>query len=65
MKKIPELGWVEGTFSVPADFDEMPAEELAQWQGDEDDPLREFRSPRSVGHADSSISRENGAVGGQ
>jgi prevent-host-death family protein len=46
-KKAPELGWAEGTFSVPSDFNESSAEELAQWEGDEGDPLREFRPPRS------------------
>ena len=47
-KKAPELGWAEGTFSVPEDFKEMSAEELAQWEGDAEDPLREFR-PRQSG----------------
>jgi antitoxin (DNA-binding transcriptional repressor) of toxin-antitoxin stability system len=42
-KKAPELGWAEGTFTVPADFNEMAAEELTPWEGDESDPLREFR----------------------
>jgi len=42
-KKAPELGWAEGAFTVPADFNEVAAEELAQWEGDENDPLQEFR----------------------
>lgn len=46
-KKAPELGWAEGTFTAPPDLSEMSAEELSQWEGDEDDPLREFRPPRS------------------
>jgi len=46
-KKTPELGWAEGTFAVPPDFDETSQEELAQWEGDEGDPLREFRPTRS------------------
>src|SRR4029434_5326266 len=45
-KKAPELGWAEGTFSVSADFNEPSPGELALWEGDEDDPLREFRPPR-------------------
>jgi prevent-host-death family protein len=46
-KKTPELGWAEGAFTVPADFNEASEEELAQWEGDEGDPLREFRPTRS------------------
>jgi prevent-host-death family protein len=46
-KKTPELGWAEGAFTVSADFNEMSDEELAQWEGDKDDPLREFRPIRS------------------
>ena len=45
-KKVPELGWAEGTFTVPADFDETSAEDLNQWEGDDADPLREFRPTR-------------------
>jgi prevent-host-death family protein len=43
VKKIPELGWAEGTFTVPEGFKEMSEEELAQWEGDKDDPLQKLR----------------------
>ena len=43
-KKTPELGWAEGTFAVPDDFKGISQEELAQWEGDADDPLADFRS---------------------
>jgi prevent-host-death family protein len=46
-KKTPELGWAEGTFTVPADFNEMLQEDLTQWEGDANDPLRKFRQTRS------------------
>jgi len=42
-KKTPELGWAKGTITIAADFDAMSAEELAAWEGDEKDPVREFR----------------------
>ena len=45
-KKVPELGWAEGIFTVPADFNEMSEEELSHWEGDKDDPLRELRPAR-------------------
>ena len=43
-KKVPQLGWAEGTFAVPDDFNETTEEELTQWEGDPDDPLRSLRS---------------------
>jgi prevent-host-death family protein len=46
-KKTPELGWAEGAFDVPADFNELPDEELIKWQGDENDPLRKYSPKRS------------------
>jgi prevent-host-death family protein len=39
-KKVPELGWAEGAFAIPNDFNETSEEELVQWEGDADDPLR-------------------------
>ena len=44
-KKTPELGWAEGAFVVPDDFEEeMSQEELARWEGDTEDPLADLRS---------------------
>jgi prevent-host-death family protein len=45
-KKVPELGWAEGTFTVPDDFDAMSDEDLAQWEGDKDDPLKRLRDKK-------------------
>jgi len=43
MKKKPaELGWAEGKFELPDDFKELSAEEIAAWEGDENDPLRKY-----------------------
>lgn len=42
-KKVPELGWAKGLGFVPADFKTMSGEELAQWEGEEGDPLRQYR----------------------
>ena len=45
-KKTPELGWAEGAFKVPADFSELPDEELIKWQGDDNDPLLKYSPKR-------------------
>ena len=45
-KKTPQLGWAEGAFDVPADFNELPAEELIKWEGDDKDPLRKYSPKR-------------------
>ena len=44
-KKVPQLGWAEGAYEVPADFNRLSKEELLQWEGDENDPLRKY-APR-------------------
>jgi prevent-host-death family protein len=41
-KKAPELGWADGTFRSPKDFNAGSDEELVQWYGDENDPLRKY-----------------------
>lgn len=46
-RKVPQLGWAEGGFEVPAGFKEMREQDLVQWVGDEDDPLRKY-DPASV-----------------
>jgi prevent-host-death family protein len=46
-KKTPELGWAEGAFNLPADFNELPEEDLIKWQGDENDPLGKYSPKRS------------------
>jgi len=48
-KKPPKLGWAEGAAKLPADFSQMSEQELAQWEGDEHDPLLKYapRKPRS------------------
>src|SRR5215831_11919116 len=48
-KKVPELGWAEGAFRVPRDFKEMSQEELKQWEGGPDDPLRKYAPARAKG----------------
>ena len=45
-KKTPELGWAEGAFEVPADFNELANEELIKWQGDNNDPLLKYSPKR-------------------
>lgn len=45
-KKAPKLGWAEGSFDVPADFNDLPDEELIKWEGDENDPLRKYAPKR-------------------
>lgn len=46
-KKTPELGWAEGASEVPADFNELPDDELIKWKGDDNDPLRKYSPKRS------------------
>jgi antitoxin (DNA-binding transcriptional repressor) of toxin-antitoxin stability system len=42
-KVIPEIGWAEGHGKIPSLFYEpMSPEELRQWEGDENDPLRKY-----------------------
>ena len=48
-KKVPELGWAEGAYKVPADFNEMTEDALTQWEGDEGDPLRKYARKRARG----------------
>jgi prevent-host-death family protein len=43
-QKMPELGWAEGKFSVPADLKTLSAPDLAAWQGDRNDPLLKYAS---------------------
>ena len=45
-KKIPQLGWAEGTFRVPGDFKKLANEELSRWEGDGNDPLRKYAPKR-------------------
>jgi antitoxin (DNA-binding transcriptional repressor) of toxin-antitoxin stability system len=44
-KKQPKLGWAEGRAKMPADFNQMSQTELAQWEGDVNDPLLKY-APR-------------------
>ena len=41
-KKVPQFDWAEGTGELPPIFNEMSEEELVQWKGDENDPLRKY-----------------------
>ena len=41
-KKPPELGWAEGIFETSVDLNELSEEELIEWEGDENDPLRKY-----------------------
>jgi antitoxin (DNA-binding transcriptional repressor) of toxin-antitoxin stability system len=41
-RKEPELGWADDTLRVPDDFNQLTAEEVIQWEGDEKDPLRKY-----------------------
>src|SRR5438105_2368651 len=44
-KKTPQLGWADGAYKVPEDLKTLSAEDLVQWEGDENDPLRKY-APR-------------------
>jgi antitoxin (DNA-binding transcriptional repressor) of toxin-antitoxin stability system len=46
-KKKPQLGWADGEFIVPEDFNHMSGEEAAEWEGDKDDPLRKYAPRRA------------------
>ena len=45
-KKVPQLGWAEDMYKLPADFDKFSEENLLQWEGDENDPLRKYAPKR-------------------
>ena len=45
-KRVPQLGWAEGICEIPANFNELSEEELLQWEGDENDPLRKYAHKR-------------------
>jgi antitoxin (DNA-binding transcriptional repressor) of toxin-antitoxin stability system len=47
-KKTPDLGWAKGAYKLPPNFSEMPDEELSQWEGDLNDPLRKY-APKKRG----------------
>jgi prevent-host-death family protein len=48
-KKQPKLGWAEGAAKMPADFNQMSEDQLAQWEGDENDPLLKYAPRKTKG----------------
>jgi len=45
-KKTPVLGWAKDAYKLPPNFSEMPDEELSQWEGDQNDPLRKYAAKK-------------------
>lgn len=46
-KGRPKLGWAEGSAAAPANFNEMSEKELAEWEGDDHDPLLKYAPRKS------------------